>query len=53
MTIRRLGVFQHKTDYFLVILVYADYALIYNLLANRYCKLIGHKSFIAGIVYYE
>ncbi len=53
MTIRRLGVFQHKSDYFLIILVYADHALVYNLLTNRYCKLVGHKSFLAGILYYE
>jgi hypothetical protein len=51
MNIRKIYPFEHKKEQFLAILVYSNYAILYNLDKNKYLKIIGHRSFIAGMLY--
>ena len=51
MTIRKLNFFKHLEDGYLAILVYDNYLILYDLVEKKYCKLIGHRSFISSVAY--
>lgn len=47
MSIRRLSCFTHCKDQYIAIMVYDNYVLLYNVDGNKFCKLTGHRSFVA------
>ena len=50
MSIRRLNYFTDNTQrQYLAIMLYDNYVVIFDLKANKYCKLIGHRSFVSNI----
>jgi hypothetical protein len=51
MTIRKLNFFDHLDQCFLALMVYDNYVVLYDLNTQRYCKLTGHRSFIANVQY--
>src|SRR5690242_12473075 len=51
MSIRKLNFFTNNQDQYLAIMFYDNYVLIYDLNANKYCKLIGHRSFVANVAF--
>lgn len=51
MTIRKINFFNHLNRTYLAIMVYDNYLILYDLMQQKYCKLIGHRSFIANILY--
>jgi hypothetical protein len=51
--LRNLTAFTRKGQEFLLLMPYENYLLAYNLSNDRYCKLRGHKSYIAAAAYHE
>ena len=49
MSIRKLNYFTDNHKEYLVIMFYDNYVVIYDIKDERYCKLVGHRSFIANI----
>lgn len=49
MSIRRLSCFTYLEDQYIAIMVYDNYVILYNADKNKYCKLIGHRSFVADV----
>ena len=51
LNIRRLNYFEHQEQSFLILMPYENYIMLYELKSGKYCKLIGHRSFIAHAIY--
>lgn len=51
MSIRRLSCFTYNQDQYIAIMVYDNYVFLYNVDANKFCKLMGHRSFVATVAF--
>jgi hypothetical protein len=49
--LRNLSSFSRESQDYLILMPYENYAILFNLHAGKYCKLRGHKSFIANATY--
>lgn len=49
--LRNLGAFSHEGQECLVLMPYENHIVLYNLNNNTYCKMRGHRSYIAGVHY--
>lgn len=49
--IRNITTFFHEEKDYLAILPYENHFIIYNLANNRYCKMRGHRSYVASVHY--
>lgn len=51
MPIRRLNYFWSASQPFLLLMPYENFLIVYSLGSNSYCRLRGHKSFIASALF--
>ena len=51
MSLRSLTYFNRQKKDYLAIMYYDNFVILLDLSTNRYVKLIGHRSFIADVVY--
>ena len=51
MSIRRLNFFVHREEEYLSIMFYDNYVVLYELNSEKYCKITGHRSFVANTAY--
>lgn len=51
LPIRRLNYFEMASKPFLLLMPYENYLIVYSLASNSYCRLRGHKSFIANAIF--